>query len=98
MLFSVISQKEFIAKENAYPRRPHSRVDDGDLVEVYFRDLPGSPIQYPALGQRDNGWDLVDGDGWYRYRYAKPTLLRDMHIPSDDEFVGGMEHVSLGIR
>ena len=37
-------EKDFVAKENAYPLSPHFRVEDGDLVEVYFRDLPGSPI------------------------------------------------------
>ena len=88
------STREFIAKENAYPRRLHYRVVERGLIEVYVRDLPGPPIRYPALGQRDNGWDLVDGDGWYRHRYAKPTLLRDVHIPSDDGFVGGTEHLS----
>jgi hypothetical protein len=86
--------KQFLAKENAYPRRPHYRVQDGDIVETYYRDLPGPSIQYPKLGHFDNGWDLVDGDGWHRYRYARPTLLRDMHIPSDDGFIGITEHLS----
>ena len=87
------SAKQFLAKENAYPRRPHYRVQDGDIFEVYYRDLPGPSIQYPKLCHFDNGWDLVDGDGWHRYRYARPTLLREIHIPSDDDFIGITEHL-----
>ena len=64
------------------------------MVETYYRDLPGPSTQYPKLGHFDNGWDLVDGDGWHRYRYARPTLLREMHIPFDDGFIGITEHLS----
>ena len=60
------SARDFLAKENASPQRPYFRVVDGELIEVYFRDLPGPIIQYPVLGHSDNGWDLVDGDGWYK--------------------------------
>ena len=81
-------------RKNAYPRRPHYVILDGEANEVYFRDVPGSPIPYPRSAHFDNGWDLVDGDGWHRYRYARPITLRDMHLPSDEGFVGNSEYLS----
>jgi hypothetical protein len=36
----------------------------------------------------------VDGDGWHRYRYARPTLLREFYIPSDEDFVGLPDQLS----
>ena len=66
----------------------------GEMGEVYFRDVPGSPIPYPRSAHFNNGWDLVDGDGWHRYRYARPITLRGMHLPSDEGFVGNSEYLS----
>jgi hypothetical protein len=86
--------KSFLAKENAYPRRPHYVIQGGEIGEVYFRDVPGPPIPYPRSAHFDNGWDLVDGDGWRRYRYARPITLRDMHLPSDKGFIGNSEYLS----
>jgi hypothetical protein len=86
--------KSFLAKENAYPRRPHYIIQGEEIGEVYFRDVLGPPIPYPRSAHFDNGWDLVDGDGWHRYRYARPITLRDMHLPSDEGSVGNSKYLS----
>ena len=43
------SAKQFLAKENAYPRRPRYLVPDGDIVETYYLDFPGPRYHIRSL-------------------------------------------------
>ena len=86
--------RRFIASENAYPPRPHFRLVEGSLCETYHRDLPGTPISFPRSGRFASGYDLVDGEGWCRYRDAKPIAIHNMYAPCDEDLVGMIELLS----
>ena len=41
------------------------------------------------MSSRDDGWDLRDSEGWYRYRCCRPTNIRELKIPTrEKDFVG----------
>ena len=41
------------------------------------------------MPSRDDGWDLRDSEGWYRYRYCRPTTIRELKTPTrETDFVG----------
>ena len=41
------------------------------------------------MSSRDDGWDLRDTEGWYRYRHCRPITIRDLRIPiREKDFIG----------
>ena len=41
------------------------------------------------LFSRGDGWDLRDSEGWSRYRYCRPIIVRGLKIPGrGNDFVG----------
>ena len=47
------------------------------------------------MTSRDDGWDLRDSEGWYRYRRCRPITIRDLVLPRRNKgfiaWPGGLE-------
>ena len=86
----------FVGNANASPLRMHlmSSPHQGMVESKSVGQLgKGGSI----VSSRDDGWDLRDSEGWYRYRYCRPITIREFRIPTrEKDFVGwpgGLEEV-----
>jgi hypothetical protein len=78
---------EFFHLENADPPRLHycSIVDRIALRCFIYGSVKDGAC---SLNGRDDGWDTVDSEGRYRFRYCRPTIIAEMIVPQRQHFVG----------
>ena len=72
---------EFFHLENADPPRIHYQPT---VDRIMLRSFIYGAVKDGAcsINGRDNGWDTVDSEGWYRFRYCRHTNIAEMVIPS----------------
>ena len=78
---------QFFHLENADPPRLHYRqtVDKLSLSCSIYGAVNNGVC---SINGRDDGWDTVDSEGWYRFRYCRPTNMAELVIPQREHFVG----------
>jgi hypothetical protein len=84
---SVTETRAFFLLENAYPPRLHFEPGErqGSVKGFIVGQLHGGGN---ALSAGDDGWDTDDSEGWYRFRYCKPTKAKDLVVPERGHFIG----------
>ena len=87
---SVTEASDFFILENAFPPRLHFALgeEQGSVKVFIFGQLHGGGN---ALSARDDGWDTDDSEGWYRFRYCRPTKVKDLAVPERNHCVGFLE-------
>ena len=76
---------QFFHLENADPQRIHYRpTADKISLNCFIYGAVNNGVC--SINGRDDGWDTVDSEGWYRFRYCRPTNRAELVVPQMGTF------------